>query len=68
MTMPSRPTSSIVQAVLANLEMAALCANNREEKAKSEAMALAFCSEAGAYRQAIALIKTEFAEYLEATP
>jgi hypothetical protein len=67
--MPSRPASSIVQAVLANLRMAESLAYGKAQSLDldwNKAQCLLY--ESDAYRQAIALIRTEFAEYLEATP
>ncbi len=66
--MPSRPTSSIVQAVLANLEWAESIALDSAKRTEDGPTALYHNGQAVAYGQAIAIIKTEFAEYLEATP
>ena len=61
--MPSRPPSSIVQAVLANLEWAADVSEQQIAGGQTYE-----AGESNAYRQSIALIRTEFAEYLEAAP
>jgi hypothetical protein len=67
MTMPSRPTSSIVQAVPANLEWAHSIA--LDKAAESEGTACAFHSgRSNALAEAIALVRVEFQGLQEAIP